>query len=196
MYARLGVTLPPALLRLLRAATVTRHHKSHYRKLTMERKILPPLLPGFELAIFPSRVRRFTNWPPNSGRLSNLPVYLPTKQSIHLPASHITVSKKKKKIGSKSSLSTWTAEQSANPSSLSCSGYVVPLNRFPPSEHLIHPLQIIQTVISCFLQYKFPLLFPSSFSSDTKRIEKKSLCLRSYFPPNHTGGFIRAQATL
>ena len=30
----------------------------HYAKLTLEEKILPPLLPGFELATFRSRVRR------------------------------------------------------------------------------------------------------------------------------------------
>ena len=32
---------------------------SRYTKLTLEKKILPPLLPGFELATFRSRVRRF-----------------------------------------------------------------------------------------------------------------------------------------
>ena len=31
--------------------------------LTLEKKILPPLLPGFELATFRSRVRRSTNLP-------------------------------------------------------------------------------------------------------------------------------------
>ena len=34
-------------------------NKSQHTKLTLEKKILPPLLPGFELAIFRSRVRRF-----------------------------------------------------------------------------------------------------------------------------------------
>ena len=48
---------------LLRAAVVTRgwngyQNKSQHRKLTMEKKILPPLLQGFEPATFRSRVRR------------------------------------------------------------------------------------------------------------------------------------------
>ena len=42
-------------------------NKSQHTKLTSEKKILPPLLPGFELAIFRSRVRRATN------KLSRLP---------------------------------------------------------------------------------------------------------------------------
>ena len=33
-------------------------NKSQHTKLTLEKKILPPLLPGFELATFRSRVRR------------------------------------------------------------------------------------------------------------------------------------------
>ena len=37
-------------------------NKSQNTKLTLERKILPPLMPGFELATFRSRVRRCTNW--------------------------------------------------------------------------------------------------------------------------------------
>ena len=36
-------------------------NKNHHTKLTLERKILQPLLPGFELATFRSRVRRSTN---------------------------------------------------------------------------------------------------------------------------------------
>ena len=36
-------------------------NKSQHSKLTPEKKILPPLLPGFELATFQSRVRLFTN---------------------------------------------------------------------------------------------------------------------------------------
>ena len=48
---------------LLRATVVTRGvertpKKSQHTKLTLEKKILPPLLPGFELATFRSRVRR------------------------------------------------------------------------------------------------------------------------------------------
>ena len=42
-------------------------NKSQHTKLTLEKKILPPPLPGFELATFRSRVRRFTN------KLSRLP---------------------------------------------------------------------------------------------------------------------------
>ena len=36
-------------------------NKSLHTKLTLEKKILPPLQPGFELATFRSRVRRSTN---------------------------------------------------------------------------------------------------------------------------------------
>ena len=48
---------------LLRATAVTRgcngyRNKSQHRKLTLEKKILPPLLQGFEPATFQSRVRR------------------------------------------------------------------------------------------------------------------------------------------
>ena len=47
---------------LLRATTVTGVERtpntSKHTKLTPEKKILPPLLPGFELATFRSRVRR------------------------------------------------------------------------------------------------------------------------------------------
>ena len=34
-------------------------NKSQHTKLTLEKKILQPLLPGFELATFRSRLRRF-----------------------------------------------------------------------------------------------------------------------------------------
>ena len=37
-------------------------NKSRQRKLTLEKKILPPLQPGFELATFRSRVRRSSDW--------------------------------------------------------------------------------------------------------------------------------------
>ena len=52
---------------LLRATAVTRgwngyRNKSQHRKLTMEKKILPPLLQGFEPATFRSRVRRSNYW--------------------------------------------------------------------------------------------------------------------------------------
>ena len=50
---------------VVRATAVTREwngyrKKSRYRKLNMERKILPPLLPGLEPVTFRSRVRRST----------------------------------------------------------------------------------------------------------------------------------------
>ena len=52
---------------LLRATTVTRgwngyRNKSQHRKSALENKILPPLLQGFEPAIFQSRVRRSNHW--------------------------------------------------------------------------------------------------------------------------------------
>ena len=52
---------------LLRAAAVTRgwngyRNKSQHRKLILEKKILPPLLQGFEPATFRSRVRRSNHW--------------------------------------------------------------------------------------------------------------------------------------
>ena len=48
---------------LLRATAVTRgwneyRNKSRHRKLNLEKKVLPPLLPGLEPETFPSRVRR------------------------------------------------------------------------------------------------------------------------------------------
>ena len=52
---------------LLRATAVTRgwngyRNKSQHRKLTLEKKILPPLLQGFEPAAFRSRVRCSNHW--------------------------------------------------------------------------------------------------------------------------------------
>ena len=52
---------------LLRATAVTRgwngyRNKSQHRKLTLEKKILPPLQQGFEPATFRSRVRRSNHW--------------------------------------------------------------------------------------------------------------------------------------
>ena len=52
---------------LLRAAAVTRgwngyKNKSQHRKSTLEKKILPPLLQGFEPATFQSWVRRSNHW--------------------------------------------------------------------------------------------------------------------------------------
>ena len=54
-------------LDLLRATAVTRgwngyRNKSQHRKLTLEKKILPPLLQGFEPATFRSRVQRSNHW--------------------------------------------------------------------------------------------------------------------------------------
>ena len=52
---------------LLRATAVTRgwkgyRNKSQLRKLTLEKKILPPFLQGFEPGTFRSRFRRFNHW--------------------------------------------------------------------------------------------------------------------------------------
>ena len=52
---------------LLRATAVTQGwnvypNKSQHRKLTLEKKILPPLQQGFEPATFQSRVRRSNHW--------------------------------------------------------------------------------------------------------------------------------------
>ena len=52
---------------LLRATAVTRgwngyRNKSQHRKSTLEKKILPPLLRGFEPTTFQSRVRRSNHW--------------------------------------------------------------------------------------------------------------------------------------
>ena len=52
---------------LLRATAVTRggtdtENKSQHRKLTLQKKILPPLLQLFELATFHLRVRRSNHW--------------------------------------------------------------------------------------------------------------------------------------
>ena len=52
---------------LLRATAVTRgwngyRNESQRRKLTLKKKILPPLLQGFEPATFQSRVRRSNRW--------------------------------------------------------------------------------------------------------------------------------------
>ena len=52
---------------LLRATAVTQgwnryRNKSQHQKSTLEKKILPPLLQGFEPATFRSRVRRSNHW--------------------------------------------------------------------------------------------------------------------------------------
>ena len=61
---------------LLRATTVTRgwngyRNKSQHRKLTLEKKILPPLQQGFEPATFRSRVRCSNHWAIPAPRWSN-----------------------------------------------------------------------------------------------------------------------------
>ena len=71
VYACLAVTCHLHFWRndrgLLRATAVTRgwnryRNKSQHRKLTLEKKILPPLLQRFEPATFRSRVRRSNHW--------------------------------------------------------------------------------------------------------------------------------------
>ena len=62
---------------LLRATAITRgwngyRNKSQHRKLTLEKKILPPLQKGFEPATFRSRVRRSNHWAIPDPRLSCL----------------------------------------------------------------------------------------------------------------------------
>ena len=58
--------LPPALLESFtchcgNTGVEQTPNKSQHTKLTPEKKILPPILPGFELATFRSRVRRSTS---------------------------------------------------------------------------------------------------------------------------------------
>ena len=68
VYACLGIACHCTFSRMTRVFYVPLQytgieqtgHKSPHRKLTLEKKILPPLLPGFELATFRSRVRRST----------------------------------------------------------------------------------------------------------------------------------------
>ena len=71
VYAWLAVTCHLHLRQndrnLLRATAVTRgwnryRNKSQHRKSTLEKKVLPPLLQGFEPATFQSRVRRSNHW--------------------------------------------------------------------------------------------------------------------------------------
>ena len=59
---------------LLRATAVARgwngyRNKSQHRKSTLEKKILPPLQQGFELATFQSRVRRSNHWAIHAPRM-------------------------------------------------------------------------------------------------------------------------------
>ena len=77
---------------LLRATAVTRgwngyRNKSQHRKLTLEKKILPPLLQGFKLATFRSRVRRSNHWASPAPVNQNNGLY--TGQSRCFTASHM-----------------------------------------------------------------------------------------------------------
>ena len=71
VYACLAVTCHPHFWQNdqdpLRATAVTQgwngyRNKSQHKKSTPEKKILPPLLQGFELATFQSQVRRSNHW--------------------------------------------------------------------------------------------------------------------------------------
>ena len=71
MHLVFNYILPPSLLAewpgFLRATTVTRwwnryRNKSPQRKLALQMKFLPPLLPGLEPETFRSRVRRSNHW--------------------------------------------------------------------------------------------------------------------------------------
>ena len=73
---------------LLRATAVTRgwngyRNKSQHRKLTLEKKILPPLLPGLEPATFRSRVRRSNHWAIPAFRLES------SQARIHFLVRHV-----------------------------------------------------------------------------------------------------------
>ena len=68
---------------LLRATAVTRgwngyQNKSQHRKATLEKKILPPLLQGFEPATFQSRVRRSNHW------AIPAPWAIPARNTLHI----------------------------------------------------------------------------------------------------------------
>ena len=92
VYACLGVTCHLHFWQsdrgLLRAAAVTRgwngyRNKSQHRKLTLEKKILPPLQQGFEPATFRSRVQRSNHWA------------IPTPQTMWIVNSWLRVSVRK-----------------------------------------------------------------------------------------------------
>ena len=79
---------------LLRAAAVTRgwngyRNNSQHRKLTLEKKILPPLLQGFEPATFRSRVRRSNHWvipaPSISSKQEHFLLHIIFKTKYYLP---------------------------------------------------------------------------------------------------------------
>ena len=91
-------------------------NKSQHTKLTLEKKILPPLLLGFELAAFRSRARRSTN------KLSRLPriynniiiVHSGTSHSIALLALHRTAVWLKQCI-EKSAVDDWDGNAPPSP---------------------------------------------------------------------------------
>ena len=76
--------------RLLRVTAVARggtdavKKRSQHRKLNLEKKILPPLQPGHELATFRSRVLR------SSSKLSRLFLQLQTAGAIQISLARIT----------------------------------------------------------------------------------------------------------
>ena len=77
---------------LLRATAVTRgwswdRNKSQYRKLTLEKNILLPLLPGLEPGTFRSRVRRSNHWaiPALQLRFSNHRLPIQQRRSLGIP---------------------------------------------------------------------------------------------------------------
>ena len=86
VYACLAVTCHLHFWRddrdLLRATAVTRgwkgyRNESQHTKLTLEKKILPPLPQGFEPATFESRVRRSNHWAiPAPQDLGSIPLRL------------------------------------------------------------------------------------------------------------------------
>ena len=56
-------------------------NKSQHRKLTLEKKILPPLLPGFELETFRSRFWRSNQQALTAPNCSNIGLQIETKAS-------------------------------------------------------------------------------------------------------------------
>ena len=100
---------------LLHATAVTRgwngyRNKSHYRQFTLEKKILPPLLQGFEPATFQSWV-----WHSNHWALSLLPVKisLPTvRQLCGLGNAKEWVQREHQSQASQTSFN-WTVHQNA-----------------------------------------------------------------------------------
>ena len=80
--------------------------KSQHTKLTLEMKILPPLLPGFELATFRSRVRRSTS------KLSGFPVLTIVKrqklQWYGQGLGEIKLNEQRRQTSERQNFSQWT----------------------------------------------------------------------------------------